>query len=147
MIIASASRLLRGKRNIPSELSAGTTPCTPCSNSQNAWEKRQKARGTEVRGMAYSLKRLKSLQINPAVDTEVMRTVSCGNVSVGVALNVRFTTNGMCAKNNTHVYEARTSNNRVIMACDPYCYLLPQCEALRTCRSGFPNASESTTQI
>ena len=30
------------------------------------------------------------------------------------SLNVRFTTNGMCAKNITHIYGARTSNNRVI---------------------------------
>ena len=36
---------------------------------------------------------------------------------------------------------ARTSNNRVITACDLYCCLLPQCEALRTCRSGFSNAT------
>jgi len=36
------------------------------------------------------------------------------------------------------VYVAQTSNNRVIMACDLYCCLLPQYEALRTCRSGFP---------
>ena len=28
-----------------------------------------------------------------------------------LALNARFTTNGMCAKNNTHIYVARTSNN------------------------------------
>ena len=39
-----------------------------------------------------------------------------------------------------HIYMARTSNNRVIAACDLYCCLLPQCEALRTCRSGFPIA-------
>jgi len=31
---------------------------------------------------------------------------------------------------------AQTSNNRVIMACELYC-LLPQCDALRICRSGF----------
>ena len=42
----------------------------------------------------------------------------CCNFSVGVALNVRFTKNGMCAKNNTHMYVARTSNNRVILASD-----------------------------
>ena len=54
---------------------------------------------------------------------------------------MRFTTNGRCAKNNTHIYVARTSNNRVIMACDLYCCLLPRCEALRTCRSGFPIAT------
>ena len=32
-----------------------------------------------------------------------------------------------------YMYVARTRNNRVI-----YCCLLPRCEALRTCRSGFP---------
>ena len=31
--------------------------------------------------------------------------------------------------------------NRVIMACELYCCLLPQCEALRICRSGFPIAT------
>jgi len=32
-----------------------------------------------------------------------------------------------------HICVARTSNNRVmIMACELYCFLLPQCEALRT---------------
>ena len=35
-----------------------------------------------------------------------------------------------------YIYVARTSNNRVI-----YCCLLPRCEALRTCRSGFPIAT------
>jgi len=65
----------------------------------------------------------------------------CCNLSVGVSLNVRFTTNGMCAKNNTHIYVTRTSNNRVIVARDLYCCLLPQCEALRVCRSGFPIAT------
>ena len=69
------------------------------------------------------------------------QAVPCCNLSVDVALNVRFTTNGMCAKNNNVIYLARTSNNRVIMACDLYCCLLPQCEALRTCRSGFPIAT------
>ena len=36
-----------------------------------------------------------------------------------------------------HIYVARTSNNRVIVARELYCYLLPQCKALRTCRLGF----------
>jgi len=61
----------------------------------------------------------------------------CCNLSVMVALNVRFTTNGMCVKNNTHIYLARTSNNRLIVACDLYCCLLPKCEALHTSRSSF----------
>jgi len=61
--------------------------------------------------------------------------------SVGVALNVRVTTNGMCMKNNTHIYVSRTSNNRVIAACELYCCLLPQCKALCTCHLGFPIAT------
>ena len=61
----------------------------------------------------------------------------CCNLSVGGALNVWFTTNGMCVKNNTTCVE-RTSSNRVIAVHDLYCCLLPQCKALRTCRSGFP---------
>jgi len=40
-----------------------------------------------------------------------------------------------------YIYVARTSNNRVIAAHDLYCCLLPQCEALRTYRSGFPIAT------
>jgi len=28
----------------------------------------------------------------------------CCNLSVDVVVNVRFTTNEMCAKNNTHIY-------------------------------------------
>ena len=75
----------------------------------------------------------------------VKRRGCCCNLSIGVALNKRFTTNGMCAKNNTRIYVARTSNNTVISSGDFYCCLLPQCEALRTCRSGFPTAT--TTPI
>ena len=41
-----------------------------------------------------------------------------------------------------HIYMARTSNNRVIAAHDLYCCLLSQCEALRTCRSGFSNRNK-----
>jgi len=70
------------------------------------------------------------------------KNFSCCNLSAGVAQNARFTTNGMCAKNNTHINVERTSNNRVIAASDLYCCLLPQCEALRTCRSGFPIATK-----
>ena len=40
-----------------------------------------------------------------------------------------------------YMYVARTSNNRVISSGDLYCCLLPRCEALRTCRSGFPMAT------
>jgi len=61
--------------------------------------------------------------------TKTVIVVVAANVGC-FALNSRFTTNGMCAKNNTLIYVARTSNNRVIAACDLYCCLLPQCGAL-----------------
>jgi len=49
-----------------------------------------------------------------------------------------------CARRTTiYIYVARTSNDRVIAACELYCCLLPQCAALRTCRSGFPIATVS----
>ena len=38
--------------------------------------------------------------------------------------------------------EPRTSNNRVIAACNLYCCLLPHCEALRTCRLSDRNSSK-----
>ena len=47
-----------------------------------------------------------------------------------------------CAWRTTPSDVARTSNNRVIMACELYCCLLPRCEALRICRSGFPIATK-----
>ena len=75
----------------------------------------------------------------------VKRRGCCCNLSGGVALIVWFTTNGMCVKNNTIMYVARTSNNRVISSGDLYCCLLPQCEALRTCRSRFPIATRPIT--
>jgi len=40
-----------------------------------------------------------------------------------------------------YIYVARKSNNRVISSGDLYFCLLPRCEALRTCRSGFPIAT------
>ena len=46
----------------------------------------------------------------------------------------------VCEEKN-HIYVARNSNNRMISSGDLYCCLLPQCEALRTCRSGFPIAT------
>jgi len=41
-----------------------------------------------------------------------------------------------------YICVVRTSNNRVISSGDLYCCLLPRCEALRTCRSGFPIATK-----
>jgi len=47
-----------------------------------------------------------------------------------------------CAWRTTpYIYVARTSNNRVIMACELHYCLLPRCEALRICRSGYPIAT------
>jgi len=39
-----------------------------------------------------------------------------------------------------YIYVVRTSNNRVIAACELRCCLLPRCKALCTCRSAFPIA-------
>ena len=58
------------------------------------------------------------------------------SLSVNVVVNVRFTTKGMCVKNNTHV--SRKSRNKMSTTWDLYCCLLPQCEALRTFCSAFP---------
>ena len=46
-----------------------------------------------------------------------------------------------CARRTKYMYVARTSNNRVISSGDLYCCLVARCEALRTCRSGFPIAT------
>jgi len=54
-----------------------------------------------------------------------------------LALSVRFTTNGMCVKNNTHIYTWREQAIRMIVACS-------QCEALPASRSGFPIATLPT---
>jgi len=67
---------------------------------------------------------------------------TCCNLSVGVALIVWFTTNGTCVKNNIIIYVARASNSRRDCEHDLYCCLLPRCEALCTCRSGFPIATK-----
>ena len=68
----------------------------------------------------------------------VKRRGCCCILSVGFALNVRFTMNGVCVKNNPHIYVAQTSNNRVSTPCDLYCCLQPQCEALRACCLCYP---------
>ena len=64
----------------------------------------------------------------------------CCNLSGGVALIVWFTTNGLCAKNK-NICMWREQAIIVISSGDLYCCLLPRCEALRTCRSGFPIAT------
>jgi len=42
------------------------------------------------------------------------------------------------------MYEARASNSKRDCEHDLYCCLLPRCEALRACRSGFPIATLSS---
>jgi len=42
----------------------------------------------------------------------------CCNHSVNVVLNVRFTINAMCVKNNSHIYVVQTSRNRMSTTCD-----------------------------
>jgi len=49
----------------------------------------------------------------------VKRWGYCYNLSAGVAMNVQFTMDGMCANNSTSVYVAQISNNRVTVACNP----------------------------
>jgi len=89
----------------------------------------------------------RSCCVKPSQKERVIGAVHCNkegyccNLSTGIVLNAQFTTNRMCANNNTHIYVAWRSNNRVVVARDLYCCLLPQCEALRTCRSGFPIAT------
>ena len=65
----------------------------------------------------------------------------CCNLSGGVALIVWLSPRTGCARRIKYMYVARTSNNRVISSGDLYCCLLPRCEALRICRSGFPIAT------
>jgi len=65
----------------------------------------------------------------------------CCNLSGGVALIVWFTMNGMCMQNNTIICVVQASNSERDCEHDLYCCLLPWCEALCTCRLGFPIAT------
>jgi len=55
--------------------------------------------------------------IAQATSEVARKCCGCCNLFIGIALNVRFTMNGMCTKNNTHIYVVRPSNNRVIVTC------------------------------
>ena len=77
----------------------------------------------------------------------VERKRCCCNLSGSVALIAWFTTNRMCVKNSTILYVARASNSKRDCEHDLYCCLLPQCEALHTCRSGFPIATVVLPEI
>jgi len=80
------------------------------------------------------------LSLSLSVVSKSLAQLCCksGNHSVSVVLNVRFVTNGLYVKINTHIYASQTSRNRMSTTWDLYCCLLPQCEALHTCRLGFP---------
>ena len=77
------------------------------------------------------------LECNPAGKIQWL----CCTFSGGVVLIVWFTTNRMCVRNNTIIYVAQASNSKIDCEHDLYCCLLPRCEALRTCRLGFPIAT------
>ena len=95
----------------------------------------------------------------------VKRRGCCCSLSVECAIHHK---QDVCGEQHLYIYMVRTSNKRVIPmewtwwvtsnnACEPskqlvvlangddesdlYCCLLPQCEALRTCRSGFTIAT------
>ena len=70
----------------------------------------------------------------------------CCSLSGGVALNVWFTMNGMCAKNNNTYTWREKAIIREIATHDLCCCLLPQCWALRTCYSSFASGSTYPTQ-
>jgi len=69
--------------------------------------------------------------------------MNCWNHSARVALECAAHHERDVREEKHYISVARTSNNRVISSGDLYYCLLPQCEALRTCRSGFPIATES----
>jgi len=77
-----------------------------------------------------------SLSLSVISKSLAQQCCKCCSLSVSVVLNVWFTKNGVCVKNNTRV--ARTSKNKMSTTWDLYCCLVPQCEALRTCWSAFP---------
>ena len=74
--------------------------------------------------------------LNEVEYSEVLQPLGwrCAECAVHHKWNVR--------EEQHHIYVVRTSNNKVIVACDFYCWLLPQCEALITCHSGFPIATK-----
>ena len=78
----------------------------------------------DVEGCAMCSLRKKNVR---SVRFVVKRRGCCCNLYGGVALNMWFIMNGMCTKNK----------NIKIATHDRYCCLLPECEALRTCYSGF----------
>jgi len=77
-----------------------------------------------------------SLSLSVASKGLAQPCCKCCSHPVNVVVNVCFTTNRMCMKNNTHV--AQTNRNKMSTTWDLYCCLVPQREALHTCWSAFP---------
>ena len=72
---------------------------------------------------------------------EKRRGCCCNHFTTGVVLKCVVHHQRNVHDEQHHIYVAQTSSNRVISSSELYCCLLPQCEALRTCRSGFPIAT------
>jgi len=94
-------------------------------------------------------------------DQQHFAKTKMGYISLTSLLNAIFATaplalRWMCdsprtgyARRITPIYLARTSHNRVISSRDFYlcCCLLPQCEALRTCRSAWAFRSQQNGAV
>jgi len=116
----------------------------PCARAARAFRSQQNGAVTRM----WRSCQMQPLQKNVrAVRFVVKRRGCCCNLSVDVALNVRFTMKRMCAKNKTHIHVAQKSNNRVISSGDLYFCLIPKCEALRSCCSGIPVAAVSSLSL
>jgi len=113
-----------------------------CAHAARAFRSQQNGAVTRMQGrVGFSLhtKNVRSMRF------VVKRRGSCYNHSAGVALKCAVHHERDVGEEQYHIYVAWTSNNRVIAACELYCYLLPQCEALHSCNSGFPIATILTT--
>jgi len=82
-----------------------------------------------------------------SVQFVVKRRGCCCNHSAGIGLECAVQHKGNVHEEKHYIFVARTSNNRVISSGDLYCCLLPQCDALCTCHSGFPIATVAHTII
>jgi len=60
------------------------------------------------------------------------------NPTLKVCEHNRVAHASVCVKNNNIIYVVWASNSKSDCEHDFYCCFLPRCEALRTCRSGFP---------
>ena len=100
---------------------------------------------TQFKTIGHSLKNLGPSQ-------KTLRPTWCPKLVVGLRMIVLQPLRWRCVdcvihherdvrEEQKYICVARTSNNGVISSGNLYCCLLPWCEALRTCRSGFPIAT------